>query len=635
MKKQLLNIIFIAALSFGVSAQKVVQPKPDLTIERLKKHVTYLSSDKLEGRNTGEKGAVYAAGYVANSFSALKLKAGVVNGKSRSYLQSFPFVASVEVAKTGNEFKLDLTKSDGSHIRFENLLPVKPVGFSTNGEITDSEVVFAGFGIVADELKYNDYNNLDVRNKVVIVFDGTPENGNPQSQFLRFADVRLKAKLAKDKGAKGLLVISSEEKFENERIASLKYDQTLGESAIPAIVVSRNTAANMLGGDEEKLKQLEGFQAMKKDPTVKVNISIPTKNIVSFKVNLIKKTAEAYNVIGVLEGTDPILKNEAIVIGGHYDHLGKGGHAGSLAPNSTEVHHGADDNASGTSAVIELARQFSQAKTNKRTLIFIAFSGEEEGLIGSKFYVNNPVFPLDKTVAMINMDMIGRLREGKLTVGGIGTASEWKDLVQSRNILRPVNSSPTISQPETQLSVNTNSVVTFNLQLSEDGFGPSDHSSFYGKQIPVLFFFTGSHEDYHKPSDTVDKINFDGLNQIFSYVYEIAKAIDANPKRPTYAVAKSSGTQGRVTFKVSLGVVPGYGEANDGLLLEGVRDNSPAAKAGLKAGDKVIKLAGKDVRNVSDYTIILGELKADVEIEIVVMRGTEKLTLKITPAARK
>jgi aminopeptidase YwaD len=628
MKKQLFGIIFIAATVFGVSAQKVVQPKPDLTIERLRKHVTYLSSDKLEGRNTGEKGAVYAAGYVANSFSALKLKAGFATGKSRSYLQPFPFVASVEVAKTGNEFKLDLTKADGSHIKIENLLPVKPVGFSMTGEVTDAEVVFAGFGIVSDELKYNDYNNLDVRNKVVIVFDGTPENGNPQSPFLRFADVRLKAKLAKDKGAKGLLVISSEVNFENDRLLSLKYDQSLGESAIPAFVVSRNTAANMLGGDEEKLKQLEGFQSMKKDPTVKVNVTIPTKNIVSFKVNLVKKTAEAYNVIGVLEGTDPILKNEAIIIGGHYDHLGKGGHAGSLAPNSTEVHHGADDNASGTSAVIELARQFSQTKLNKRTLIFIAFSGEEEGLIGSKFYVNNPVFPLDKTVAMINMDMIGRLREGKLTVGGIGTATEWKDLIESLN-------KPKINPLASDGNGLPSVILPLNLQLSEDGFGPSDHSSFYGKQIPVLFFFTGSHEDYHKPSDTVDKINFAGLNQVMSYVYEIAKAIDANPKRPTYAVAKSSGTQGRGTFKVSLGVVPSYGETNDGLVLDGVRDNSPASKAGLKAGDKVIKLAGKDVRNVSDYTIILGELKADVEIEIVVMRGAEKLTLKITPAVRK
>ncbi len=620
MKKQLFTIIFIVATACGVSAQKAAKAKPDLTLERLKKHITYLSSDKLEGRNTGEKGAVYAAGYVANSFSQLKLKAGFVKGKSRNYLQPFPFIASVEVGATGNDFKLDLTKADGSHLKFENLLPVKPVGFSMNGEVTDSEVVFAGFGIVSDELKYNDYNNLDVKDKVVIVFDGTPENGNPNSPFLRFADVRLKAKLAKDKGAKGLLIISSEEKFENDRLASLKYDQTLGESAIPAIVVSRNTAANMLGGDEEKLKQLEVFQSMKKDPTVKVNVSIPTKNIVSFKVNLVKKTAEAYNIIGVLEGTDPILKNEAIVIGGHYDHLGKGGHAGSLAPNSTEVHHGADDNASGISAVIELARQFSQTKSNKRTLIFIAFSGEEEGLIGSKFYVNNPVFPLDKTVAMINMDMIGRLRDGKLTVGGIGTATEWKDLVEGKN-----------KTGETVISAAS----LFNLQLSEDGFGPSDHSSFYGKQIPVLFFFTGSHEDYHKPSDTVDKINFDGLSRVLSYIYEIAKAIDANPKHPIYTVAKSSGTQGRGTFKVSLGVVPSYGEANDGLLLEGVRDNSPAAKADLKAGDKVIKLAGKEVRNVSDYTIILGELKADVEYEIVIMRGTEKLTLKIIPAARK
>ncbi|MBA2737477.1 MAG: PDZ domain-containing protein, partial [Pyrinomonadaceae bacterium] len=179
-------------------------------------------------------------------------------------------------------------------------------------------------------------------------------------------------------------------------------------------------------------------------------------------------------------------------------------------------------------------------------------------------------------------------------------------------------------------------IQPFKLSLNEDGFGPSDHSSFYGKQIPVLFFFTGTHEDYHKPSDTAEKINYDGLLKITNYVGEIVKSIDGNVTKPTYAVAKSSGMMGgRTGFSVSLGTVPSYSDSSDGMTIDAVRDNSPAAKTGLKAGDKVVKLAGKDVRNVQDYTFVLGEMKAGEEYEIVVVRGAERLTLKIVPAARK
>lgn len=342
-----------------------------------------------------------------------------------------------------------------------------------------------------------------------------------------------------------------------------------------------------------------------------------------------------YNVIGILDGNDKVLKNEAIVIGAHYDHLGRGGQ-GSLAANSTEIHHGADDNASGTAAIIELARQFAKEKKNKRTIIFIAFSGEEDGLFGSKYYVSNPVFPLDKTVAMINLDMVGRLKDGKLTVGGIGTASGWKSLVEAKNPSYAITTNP--PKPEGYLGPPVrieDFKKQFTLALNEDGFGPSDHSSFYGKQIPVLFFFTGTHLDYHKPSDTADKINYLGLQQIVAYVAAIVKAVDDDPVRPAYTVARSATPRGtRMGFSVSLGTIPTYADSTDGMLLDGVRENSPASRAGLKAGDKLVKLAGKNVKNVYDYTAILGEMKADVEYEVVVIRGSETLTLKITPVKR-
>ncbi|HKX83475.1 MAG TPA: M28 family peptidase, partial [Pyrinomonadaceae bacterium] len=399
--------------------------------------------------------------------------------------------------------------------------------------------------------------------------------------------------------------------------------------------IMRDHATSLLGVDgTRELDDFEERYATQRNAragTV-VSLSALDNTSASLTIDLIKKNADAYNVIGILEGTDPVLKGEAIVIGAHYDHLGRGGQ-GSLAVNSSDIHHGADDNASGTSAVLELARQFAKEKKNKRTLIFMAFSGEEEGLLGSNFYVNNPIWPLEKTVAMINLDMVGRLKDQKLNIGGIGTASEWKRMVEERNINSELLGSLGQVPLPTATPAPGQSLEVFSLQLNEDGFGPSDHSSFYGKKIPVLFLFTGTHEDYHKPSDTFEKINYEGLTKITRYVSSMIKGIDLNLTRPTYTVAKSSGTMGRTGFNVSLGTVPNYADSTDGLLLDGVRDGSPAAKAGIKPGDKIVKLAGRDIRNVMDYTFVLGEMKAGQEYEVVLKRGTETITLKIVPAA--
>jgi aminopeptidase YwaD len=626
MKKQFFSSLVLLSLVFSVAAQKTSE-----TEANLRKHVGYLASDALEGRRTGESGATVAAGYVANMFANHKLKGGISqtkNGKiSSNFLQPFPYISGVSIADSGNTFTLDVAKNDGQKMTFDDKPGFKPIGSSPNGQVSDREVVFAGYGIVSEEMKYDDYKNLDVRNKVVIVY-----NGDGNSRF----DAYAKAKIAKDKGAVGLLLISRESDIEKDKLAVLKYDQAAGETAVPTLLISRKTAADLFGTTETKVVEIEKILSSNTDAAIRIIVEINSKAIVGFKVNLIKKETEAYNVIGVLEGNDSVLKNEAIIIGAHYDHLGKGGQ-GSLAVNSTEIHHGADDNASGVAAMLELARQFAKEKKNKRTLIFIAFGGEEEGLLGSKFYVNNAVFPLNKTIAMINMDMVGRLKDDKLTVGGIGTANEWKNLVESKNELIPkVYGDSKKATSSNAFAEKRESVYRFSLQLNEDGFGPSDHSSFYGKQIPVLFFFTGTHEDYHKPSDTADKINYGGLLKVTEYVADITRYIDLSSSKPTYKVAQSSGTGGgRMSFNVSLGTVPSYGDATDGMLVDAVRDNSPAAKSGLKAGDKIVKLAGKDVRNVQDYTIILGELKADTEYEIVLMRGAEKLTLKIIPAARK
>ncbi len=367
---------------------------------------------------------------------------------------------------------------------------------------------------------------------------------------------------------------------------------------------------------------------------------------VTLQADIVRREVAAANVIGILEGSDPNLKNEAIVIGAHYDHLGRGG-AGSLAQREGDVHHGADDNASGTAGLIELARILStQRPKPRRTIVFVAFSGEEEGLLGSKYYVDHPVIPLANTVAMINMDMIGRMKDRKLVIGGVGTAPEWQPMIERANLLQgltvnasstahPSSSLPMVVGASGRMVVGNDVTKQFLLTLNEDGFGPSDHSSFYAKQIPVLFFWTGTHVDYHKPSDTAEKINYDDEARILAMVARIVHDIDASDKRPTYQVAKSAATGRWIGFRVYLGTIPNYADSSDGLLLDGVRDDSPAAHAGLKAGDRIVKMAGRDVRNVYDYTAALGELKAGHEYEVEIMRGSERLKLKLRPAGRK
>jgi Zn-dependent M28 family amino/carboxypeptidase len=391
----------------------------------------------------------------------------------------------------------------------------------------------------------------------------------------------------------------------------------------------------------------------------------------------------------VLEGSDPKLKDEVIVIGAHYDHLGRGGE-GSLAPKEGEIHHGADDNASGTAGLLELARLFSQEREKvRRTIVFVAFGGEEEGLIGSSYYVEHPARPLAETVAMINMDMVGRLKDDALTIGGVGTSPQWREWIKDANegykitINRealglgapkdsngdgatrgqgaPQDSSkqgtpqdPSKQTPDATpsqktgdatpiviMGTNGQTVATatpaaiFTLRLNEDGYGPSDQSSFYSKKIPVLFFFTGAHEDYHKPSDTADKINYEGEATVLQFVRDIVYDLQAADKRPDFTLAKAETNSRSTSFRVSLGTIPSYAESSDGLKLDGVREGSPAEKAGLKAGDKVVKLAGRDVRNVYDYTQALSEMKAGQDYEVVVVRDGQRLTLKITPAVRK
>jgi peptidase M28-like protein/PDZ domain-containing protein len=640
--RSFLVITLLATISATVLSQQTGSQQAPIA-ERLRTHITYLAADKLEGRRTGTNGANAAAKYIAKEFADLKLKPGA--GKA-GYRQSFPYVAGIELGKTN---KLEFSDK-GTDLRVgEDWMPL---GISTNAHIEKAEAVFVGYGLTVSELKHDDYAGANAAGRIAIAFAGTPDGDNPHGQFARYEDVRWKAIAARNAGAKALIVIANETNFKDDRLSRLRYDNSGGDAGFPVVAVSRPTAERLLTQNSSLLSEVEQRLRAKTpttDSQAPLKFPLETPRI-SITTDLVRREADAANVIGILEGSDPTLKGEAIVIGAHYDHLGHGG-AGSLAPKEGEIHHGADDNASGVAGVLELARIFSvQNPRPRRSIVFATFSGEEEGLLGSNYYVNHPVVPLANTVAMINMDMIGRMKNRSLTIGGMGTATEWPALVENANLLQGLTVSTPGSQPagspvgagmpivvaaNGQPVVHSDPAKQFTLILNADGYGPSDHSSFYAKQVPVLFFWTGTHEDYHKPSDTADKINYEDESRILGVVAKIVRSIDAGDKRPTYMVAKSEATGRSTGFRVSLGTIPNYSDSGDGLLLDGVREDSPAAKAGLKAGDRIVKLAGRDVRNVYDYTYVLGEMKAGQEYEVEVVRGTERLKLKLTPAARR
>ena len=648
----LLSLMLAAALFLTALAQQPSTSTP--SINRLQQIIAYLASDALEGRRTGSPGANDAAHYIAGEFSLLGLRPGMqmagpgrTRGEIRArYLQPFPYVASVELAKN-NLFFVNPGKADDT-AQFGVGEDWMPLGFSSNGSIRTAEMVFAGYGISSAELKYDDYAVSNVKDRVAIVFEGTPDGDNPHGQFVTAGQIRFKAAAARAAGARALLIIASEEKLKDDRLARLSYDNA-GEAGIPVVVISRHLAAKLLGAADSTLSDFEQAADSRLANAKATALRVPISGVrLNIDINVVRSESPSFNVVGILPGSDPKLKNETIVIGAHYDHLGRGGE-GSLAPRAGGIHHGADDNASGVAGLLELARMLSSQKP-RRTIMFIAFSGEEEGLIGSNYYVNHPIVPLTSTVAMINMDMIGRLKDRKLIIGGVGTAQEWRSMIDADNSVPgmtvSLNSSisatpatlsaalPIVLGANGQPAVTFDPAKQFDLTLNEDGYGPSDHSSFYSKQVPVLFFWTGNHEDYHKPSDTAEKINYEGEARVVAFVANIVRDLDKNDKRPTYTVAKSE-SQGRSTgFRVYLGTIPNYADTNDGLKLDGVRDDSPAAKAGLKAGDKIVKMAGRDVKNVYDYTYALGEMKAGQEYEVEVMRGSARLTLKITPGKR-
>lgn len=596
-KSLILTVLLFTISNIAVYNQQA--DNPEVTTAEIKEHISFLASDKLKGRDSGTEELFGAAVYISDEFKNYGLEPLFKDG----FLQEFPFVKTIELTdKNSLSFS-----TNGSEVELKLREDYITVPFSGNTDVNAS-LVFAGFGISASDLNYDDYSGIDVKNKIVIVFRNTPEPAVAHSGFDAHSPLRKKSSVARDKGAAGIIFINPYDSNKtSDDLVEFSFDRGGAMSDFSVQSVKRIFIEELLHNEGINLKDVYNKILESKKPS-----SFELKNS-SAKISTEVKEVEAvsWNVAGYLEGKDPELKNELIIIGAHFDHLGMGGEGSLYRGDEPQIHNGADDNASGTTGVLELAEKFASRKNNlKRSIVFITFSGEELGLLGSNYFVNNLPFPVEDAITMVNMDMIGRLKDSSLIVYGTGTSSDWKDIL------------------------NNNNKYGFKLTFNDEGFGPSDHSSFYGKKIPVLFFFTGTHEDYHKPSDDTEKINFTGEKDILNYVYDIVTAIDKNPIRPDYLLVEKKESGQMFARKVYVGTVPDFASNVDGYKISGVSEGSPAQLAGLQGGDIIISFGGKKISNIYDFTYALGDFVPGDEVDVIVKRGEDEITFKVKLASK-
>ncbi len=568
----------------------------EITVDELKTHVYFLASDSLKGRKPGTEGGRIAAEYIRDSF--------INSGLSPMGDDGFQYFSVTTSVEPGDDNKLVFNGLDAVSGK-----DFKPMNFSSNATL-EAEVVFAGYGIEInhDSLKWNDYENLDVDGKWVMILRADPEPENDSSLFIAYGGDRDKVLTARDKKAAGIIFVNGVVSSKDDKLMGNTFSRVTASAGLPAINITRALADSILSY-EKSIEQIEK-EIIENGTT----LGFSTSSTISVSTDLERVEMETQNIIAVIEGSDPVLKNEYIVIGAHYDHLGMGGHgSGSRVPDTIAVHNGADDNASGVSAVIELAEKFNSEKENlKRSVILMAFGAEEMGLLGSQFFTNEPTINLKDIVLMVNFDMIGRLDKDKRTlmIAGTGTADQMEELLKKHE---------------------DNSNMSFT--HSPEGYGASDHASFYGAGVPVMFFFTGAHEDYHTPFDDPDKINYEGEKEIIDFTYPLILDVVNNDDRLVYKeagpVRKQSG-RGRGGLKVKFGIMPDFtSTANDGLGVGGVTPGGPGSIAGMKKGDKIIAIEGMPVTNIYDYMARLKKLKPGQRVSVDIIRDGEKQILMV------
>jgi hypothetical protein len=555
-------ISFFLLLSGNVFSQNT--NKNEAAIEqRIKKDLTILASDSLLGREAGTQGEIMARDYIVNNYKSIGIAPAFKDG---SYLQPFTFK---DTPSYGDSNFLKINKKS---YKLES--DYYPLAYSASKHI-QGELVKVGYGIVVPQENYNDYNNLkDIKGKIFVIETSVPAQYFHDTLFGQYNSLQKKIDTAIAKGASGIIFINSAK-------TSASPAKFLGMRVFPADVP-------VIFADEKALKI----------------ILKSSKCAADLNVDIVRKTKTAYNIGAFINNN----AKTTIIIGGHYDHLGMGKES-SMYVGPPMIHNGADDNGSGSVAVMELARYFKNSAKKNNNYLFLNFSAEEKGLIGSAYYTRSDAFDSTKINYMLNLDMVGRYNPDSLKAGleiiGTGTSPEWDTLIS--------------------MTPNTDNLK---IRRSKSGLDGSDQMSFYMKNIPVIFFFTGIHTDYHKPSDDVDKINFPKEAQIIEYVERFIERTDTIGKIP-FSKTKETANTGMTSMKVTLGIIPDYAWEGKGLRIDGVTEGKTAFKAGLKANDVILKVGKYDVTEIMSYMKAMSNFKKGDKTLVTIKRGEETLVKEV------
>lgn len=587
MKRINLVLIFLGMFSNFLFSQT------EITSDEVYKHIEFLASDSLKGRLPGTPEMNVAANYILNDFEKSGLNMMCDNG-----FQYF----EIQMGK-----KVEHTSLKINNFKCKYVEEYQPLIFSPSSEIK-AKVVFVGWGfnVKTDKYSWNDYESVDVKGKWVVVFRGKPNlKDYPSSLFDAGSKEYEKVLEAKDQGAVGVIFINSLQNNPNDELVKSCMGRVILTAAIPAYSVKRFTINRILKASKTDVQSLENIILTSQKPnSFNLNVDISSK-LDNEVVNV-----GTQNIVGYLEGNDPVLKNEYIVIGAHYDHLGFGGcESGSRMPEMNAIHNGADDNASGVAGVLELAEYLSAHKDLlKRSVIFVAFSAEERGLLGSKYFVDNLPVPKENIYAMLNMDMIGK-STGELDIFGTGSAEEFGDILN-------------------QIEFDT---INFKVKQVAKAQSGSDHASFYNANIPVLFFVSSSFKGYHTPFDDIDEINFVAEANILEYISSIAIKLANYQGSLTYVKSETENGSGKsYGTNVKLGIIPSFEESTEaGFKISGVVGDSPAENAGMQANDRIIKINDEIVNNVYDYMARMKKVNPGDIISIELVRGKETIKLNI------
>jgi Zn-dependent M28 family amino/carboxypeptidase len=583
------------------------EPAPVLT-----RTVKFLASDDLAGRLTGSAGEEQAARYIAGELE--RIGARPLPGKT-GFVLPFEFTSGTKDA--GSSLAVAVAETPASET-LRGAERIRALSFSDSGSAA-GEVVFAGYGMATPEIEggaYDSYVGIDVKDKIVVALRYSPEDVDPDRRALlaRHSGLRYKALAARERGAKALLVVTGPRSANAGELVPMSFDAALGGSGILAASISGAVAERLFATVTGKTLEAAQAELDTGNPHV-TGFAIPgVRATLDVRVEREKRTA--HSVAGVLAASADAAAAPAsyIVLGAHLDHLGRGDHGTSLARDDErgEIHYGADDDASGVAAVLR-AGEMLKTMDRRRAVVLGFWSGEEIGLLGSSQFLKDASIPTGDILAYVNFDMVGRMKDGRLNVQGIGSSPAWRSIVE-----------------------RANAVVGVDVRMKDDPYLPTDTTSFYLAGIPVLDFFTGSHEDYHRPTDRAEKIEYEGLERVARLGALVASKVAALDERPAYAKVEPKTDPGsRDGLRVFTGTIPDYTTEVDGLRLSGVVDGGPAEKAGLRQGDVIVEFAGQRVANIYDYTHALERAKIGQPVRVVVVRDGQRLEVAITPTARK